>query len=710
MVYARQSRYRLAALLVAGAAVAASGETLRVMSFNLRYASGADGSNAWFQAGQSPARRTVARDMLLQRQPHLVGLQEGEPAQLDDLMTLLPSYYRMEREGPSGGGGSEQAAFLYDTNALALVDRGVFSLGPSPGGGYWNHVPGSPFAPWTLFPENFFAFPRLALWGEFRWRVTGQTFFFYTTHFDVYNNANGGQSQVNSAALITDDAKARCRVRPASPLAVVVGDFNSNQNDRPWKLCTGTSTNGGITGDFIDSWWQVHGSWNNAGTFHGFAGGVQPADRRIDWILHRGGFTATQAVIATGSVLSTNLATGQTHVLYPSDHYPVVAALRFPPVAPDADRDGLPDALEFASPRSHPTLADSDGDLLLDGEEDLDGDGMVGGGETDPASGGDTQRPTDIRYYQMDGVADFRSTVVAQNGLILRAAFDGRYLYVATQDAGEGNDHVIFIATNPASAVNAPWAKGGTVGRYAAFLADENDNGFAGWFNAANQMITNLFLARAATYYQNGGWLEGVLDAGVLFGAGFTGPLFIAAAPYGNSDGGALITSAQVPAGNGDTHLLGNAEYVNVTPGDRDGDGISDAADPDQDGDGLPDAWEVAHGLDPRRADGLHGAAGDLDGDGVSNRDEWFGRTAPGDAGERLVVTGLSITGNTATLTWNAVFGAPYRIGWATTLQPQGPWLEYAPVANGTFPSGIITQQVVIPLPLTGTLRVGIAP
>lgn len=693
-----------------GAVVTASGETLRVMAFNLRYASGADGSNAWFQAGQSPARRTVARDIVLQHQPHLVGLQEGEPAQLDDLAALLPSSFRMERQGPSGGGGNEQAAILYDTNAVELLDRGVFSLGPSPGGGYWNHVPGTPFAPWTLFPENFFPFPRVALWGRFRWRASGHIFVFYTTHFDVYNGTNEGLSQVKSATLITDDAKARCRFLPASPLAVVVGDFNGNQNDRAWKLFTGAHTNAGITGDLTDSWWQVHETWNNAGTFHGFAGGNQPADRRIDWILHRGGFTATQAVIAAGFAVSTNLATGHTHALYPSDHYPVVAALRFPPVAPDADRDGLPDALEFVSTRSHPTLADSDGDLLLDGEEDLDGDGAVGGGESDPSWGGDTQRPTDIRTYQMDGLADFRATIIAQNGLILRAAFDGRYLYVATQDAGEGNDHFIFIATNPSAAVNAPWAKGGTVGRYAAFLADENDNGFAGWFDAANQMITNLFLARAATYYENGGWMEGVLDAAALFGAGFTGPLYLAAAPYGNSDGGTLITSAQVPAGNGDAHLLGPGEYVNLTPGDLDGDGINDAADPDADGDGLPDAWEVAHGLDPRSATGMHGAEGDLDGDGVSNRDEWRGRTAPGDAGERLAVGSFTMTGSTAIVVWTAVYGAPYRIGFTTNLAQQGGWTETTAATTGAFPSGSVTQELVLPGPAHGVLRIGIAP
>lgn len=185
------------AMAIAGllAALPARGDdALCVMTFNLRFASAADGSNAWFNANQTPERRTVARNTILNHQPHLIGFQEGEAAQLDDLTALLPPHYRVEREGPSGGGGNERAAFAYNTNNLELLDRGVFALGPSPGGGTWNNTPGTPFSPWNLFPENFFAFPRLALWGRFRWKASGQEFVFHTTHFDVYNGANAGTS------------------------------------------------------------------------------------------------------------------------------------------------------------------------------------------------------------------------------------------------------------------------------------------------------------------------------------------------------------------------------------------------------------------------------------------------------------------------------------------------------------------------------------
>lgn len=52
---------------------------------------------------------------------------------------------------------------------------------------------------------------------------------------------------------------------------------------------------------------------------------------------------------------------------------------------------------------------------------------------------------------------------------------------------------------------------------------------------------------------------------------------------------------------------------------DTDNDGIGNNADLDDDNDGMPDDWEIEHGLDPLRDDSQE----DLDGDGVSNIDEF---------------------------------------------------------------------------------------
>jgi beta propeller repeat protein len=50
---------------------------------------------------------------------------------------------------------------------------------------------------------------------------------------------------------------------------------------------------------------------------------------------------------------------------------------------------------------------------------------------------------------------------------------------------------------------------------------------------------------------------------------------------------------------------------------------------PDTDGDGLPDGWEVKFWLNPHVATGRHGPEGDLDGDGITNLDEFYYKTSP---------------------------------------------------------------------------------
>ena len=74
----------------------------------------------------------------------------------------------------------------------------------------------------------------------------------------------------------------------------------------------------------------------------------------------------------------------------------------------------------------------------------------------------------------------------------------------------------------------------------------------------------------------------------------------------------------------GYSNEVSQAIAVPIAP-DRDGDGIPDAEDLDNDNDGMPDAWEIAHGLNPL----VNDAAGDLDGDGISNLAEYLAGSDP---------------------------------------------------------------------------------
>lgn len=92
------------------------------------------------------------------------------------------------------------------------------------------------------------------------------------------------------------------------------------------------------------------------------------------------------------------------------------------------------------------------------------------------------------------------------------------------------------------------------------------------------------------------------------------------------------------------------AKYLDPVRADQDGDSIGDAADnfdtdsltneeelaagtnplsADTDGDGLRDDWELAYQLNPLSSAGIHGGAGDADGDGFSNAAEFNAGSSP---------------------------------------------------------------------------------
>ena len=109
---------------------------------------------------------------------------------------------------------------------------------------------------------------------------------------------------------------------------------------------------------------------------------------------------------------------------------------------------------------------------------------------------------------------------------------------------------------------------------------------------------------------------SGFIDEGVLSGPGYRYRLHVFN-DLGEAVGGSLA-----------------AEAI-----DSDGDGLPDwlelklGTNPfkaDTDGDGLPDGWEVLHELNPRRAIGRDGAAGDPDGDGITNLARFLGGGNPG--------------------------------------------------------------------------------
>lgn len=262
----------------------AEGDTLHVMSFNLKYAS-AIGPNSW------RARRPVMAELLRAEQPTVIGTQEGLRGQLRDIEHDLPDHYDWVGEGRAGGTRDEHCAIFFDTRRLAVVESGHFWLSDTP------EVPGS--RSWgnkTI---------RMATWARFHDRRTGAEFAVLNTHFDNVSKT----SRVRSAELVRD----RLNAFPPELPVIVTGDFNA----RAGHAAAYTILTEGAR--LTDAWTAAreHRGPRYA-TWHGYHALV-PDGPRIDWMLTRGGLVVTAAGVNPFS------RDGQ----FPSDHLPVQALLRF---------------------------------------------------------------------------------------------------------------------------------------------------------------------------------------------------------------------------------------------------------------------------------------------------------------------------------------------------------------------------------------------
>jgi chitinase len=148
-----------------------------------------------------------------------------------------------------------------------------------------------------------------------------------------------------------------------------------------------------------------------------------------------------------------------------------------------------------------------------------------------------------------------------------------------------------------------------------------------------------LFLRQAgASYnYSNPLWSGTATTHGVQDLVSGTTYYFVVRAYIGDDESGdsnevAYTPTVSEPPIDLDSDNDGISDAADAFPNDSsewldtDHDGIGDNADSDDDGDGMPDSWEAQYeGLNPL----INDALGDLDGDGVSNLNEYANGTDP---------------------------------------------------------------------------------
>jgi endonuclease/exonuclease/phosphatase family metal-dependent hydrolase len=261
-------------------------ETLKVMTFNLRYiTSGDKGVRTWTN------RRDAAAALIRREAADFACVQEAFRSMLDDVKARVPGYGEVGVGREDGKEQGEYSAILYREATWTVEESGTFWLSDTPA------VAGS--CTWGN------QVTRICSWGRFKNKASGRLIHVFNAHFDHESQP----SREKSAALVLQRIAAL-----GTEVAVV---FTGDLNATPENPAIGVLTQG--PPPLADVWQSLHAALPAAesGTCHLFSG--QRDGSRIDYIFASAGLTPLAAEILHDAPEGN----------YPSDHFPVRATLEW---------------------------------------------------------------------------------------------------------------------------------------------------------------------------------------------------------------------------------------------------------------------------------------------------------------------------------------------------------------------------------------------
>jgi endonuclease/exonuclease/phosphatase family metal-dependent hydrolase len=258
---------------------------LRVLTFNIRTATGRDGPDRWRR------RRDVAARVV--RRADVAGLQEARWRQLVDLSLGAPGYRWYGRGRADGDRGGEHVPVLWRADRFVCVDRGEFWHSSTP------DVPGS--------RDHDRAITRMATWVRLVSRTHRHRIFVVNTHFDH----RVAEARLAAADQIRSEVDARSGPDPV----IVMGDLNDRPGSSPHRRLTDAT--GRVR--LVDTREAAPVRTGPEATLHGF-GPVKPGVF-IDHVL----------VSPHWQVLRSAVEPGRIDGRFPSDHCPVFVDLALEP-------------------------------------------------------------------------------------------------------------------------------------------------------------------------------------------------------------------------------------------------------------------------------------------------------------------------------------------------------------------------------------------
>ena len=115
-------------LILAALPLASTAQTLKVMTYNIRYDNPSDGVNAWTDGNRKEKVFTVIND----NTPDIFGVQEALINQVEALEQYFPSYQREGVGRDDGKKAGEHAAIFFKKERFKLLHSANFWLSQTP--------------------------------------------------------------------------------------------------------------------------------------------------------------------------------------------------------------------------------------------------------------------------------------------------------------------------------------------------------------------------------------------------------------------------------------------------------------------------------------------------------------------------------------------------------------------------------------------------
>ena len=278
-------------------------QSVRIMSFNIRYGSARDGKNSWRY------RSAQVSSILREQNADIIGLQEALRFQLNEIGSGMADYAEIGAGRDDGDTLGEYSPIFYKKSRFKSLKSGTLWFSDTP------FIPGSKH--WGNRHPRIFTFVKLTD------RITGKKILVYNVHLDHANS----HSRWRSVSLLHNHiSENKC----AKTSVIILGDFNSTENSAIIRYMTGRAnflnskdTSGKNSLPLNDAFRSIHPR-GSGGTFHMFWG--KKFGPRLDYI-----FVSKDAQIKEASIIRSNIS-GR----YPSDHFPITAEILFSPNQKDS--------------------------------------------------------------------------------------------------------------------------------------------------------------------------------------------------------------------------------------------------------------------------------------------------------------------------------------------------------------------------------------